>query len=179
MKSCHSKILRKEVFDDYRHFLSMNHRYHTTKKHIFNGKEYTRLKTWRMTPLLWKLKYNKNHQGMQFVYVSYMKWFEFLFYGFIWQYFITIFVIYFTLHQGNEGINNGISWGMRCYPTQLMKFPSYEEIKIDLLFDTMHIRKNVTKTLWKMIDGKRDKEKKFKICFDIQESNHVMQGVIW
>ena len=42
------------------------------KKHIFNGKEETGLKPQRMTPHLWKLEYNINHQGMQFVYVSYM-----------------------------------------------------------------------------------------------------------
>ena len=33
-----SKSLRKEVFDEYRNFLSKNHRYRTTKKNIFNGK---------------------------------------------------------------------------------------------------------------------------------------------
>ena len=38
IKSHHSKNLRKEVFDEYRHFLSKNHRYRTTEKHIFNGK---------------------------------------------------------------------------------------------------------------------------------------------
>jgi hypothetical protein len=42
----------------------------------------------------------------------------------------------------------------------------------------MHIRKNVTETLWKIIDGIRDKEKFVKICNDIQEANHAMQSVI-
>ena len=34
IKSRRSKSLRKEVFDEYRHFLSKNHRYRTTKKKI-------------------------------------------------------------------------------------------------------------------------------------------------
>ena len=38
IKSHHSKSLRKEVFDEYRHFLSKNHRYRTTKKNISDGK---------------------------------------------------------------------------------------------------------------------------------------------
>jgi hypothetical protein len=42
----------------------------------------------------------------------------------------------------------------------------------------MHIRKNVTKTLWRIIDGRRDKEKIVKICNDIQEANHEMKSVI-
>ena len=32
IKSRHSKSLRKEVFDDYRNFLSKNHRYRETEK---------------------------------------------------------------------------------------------------------------------------------------------------
>ena len=38
IKSRRSKSLRKEVFDEYRHFLSKNHRYKTTERNIFNGK---------------------------------------------------------------------------------------------------------------------------------------------
>jgi hypothetical protein len=55
-----------------------------------------------------------------------------------------------------------------------MRFPYYEELKIDHLFDTIHIGKNVTKTLWRIIYGRRDKEKIVKICTDIQEANHAM-----
>jgi hypothetical protein len=44
MKSHCSRSLGKEVFDEYRHFLSKNHRYRSTKKHLFNGKEETGLK---------------------------------------------------------------------------------------------------------------------------------------
>jgi hypothetical protein len=76
MKSRRSRSLGKEVFDEYRHFLSKNHRYRSTEKHIFNGKEENGLKPWRMTPRLWKLQYNRNRQGIldQIVYhVSYMK----------------------------------------------------------------------------------------------------------
>ena len=38
IKSCRSKSLRTEVFDEYRHFFSKNHRYRTTEINIFNGK---------------------------------------------------------------------------------------------------------------------------------------------
>jgi hypothetical protein len=95
---------------------------------------------------------------------------------FILPYLIIIFVIFFMLHEGHhhEGINNGLPQGMKCYPTQFMRFPYYEEMKIAHLFDTMHIGKNVTETLWQIIDGRRDKEKIIKICTNIQEDNHAM-----
>ena len=85
------------------------------------------------------------------------------------------------LHEGHnhhEGINNGLPQGMKCYPSQFMRFPYYEELKITHLFDTMHIGKNVTETLWRIIDGRRDKEKIVKICTEIQEANHEMRSVI-
>ena len=41
IKSRLSKSLGKEVVDEYRHFLSKNHRYRTTKIHLFNGKKET------------------------------------------------------------------------------------------------------------------------------------------
>ena len=53
----------EEVFDEYSHFLCKNDRYQTTDKHVFNGKQETALKPQRMTPHLWKLKYNRNCQG--------------------------------------------------------------------------------------------------------------------
>ena len=63
IKSHHSKSLRKEVFEEYRNFLSKNHRYRT-EKNIFNGKQETALKPWRITPHLWKMQYNRNrHHG--------------------------------------------------------------------------------------------------------------------
>jgi hypothetical protein len=43
----------------------------------------------------------------------------------------------------------------------------------------MHIRKNVTETLWRIIDGRRDNFFFVKICNDIREANHAMQSVIW
>ena len=70
IKSRRSKNLGNEVFYEYRHFLSKNRRYCTIEKHIFNGKEETGLKPRRMTPHLWRLEYNRNHQGTQFLYVS-------------------------------------------------------------------------------------------------------------
>jgi hypothetical protein len=67
---------------------------------------------------------------------------------------------------------------MKSYPSQFIKFPYYQDLKIAHLFDTVHIGKNVTETLWRIIDGRRDKEKVIKICSDIQEANHVMQSGI-
>ena len=75
-KSWRLKSLGKEVFDEYRHFLSNNQRYRSTKKHTFNGKEKTTLKTQRMTPHLWKLQYNRNHQVGTYE-SSYMKCYVF------------------------------------------------------------------------------------------------------
>jgi hypothetical protein len=96
---------------------------------------------------------------------------------FILPYLIIIFMISFMLHEGHNhhaSINNGLPRGMKCYPTQFMRLLYYEELKITHLFDTMHIRKNVTETLWRIIDGRRDKEKIVKICTNIQEANHAM-----
>ena len=72
IKSHCSKSLRKEVFDEYRNFLSKNHMYQTTDKHLFNGKQEAALKLQTMTPHLWKLEYNRNHQCMQIIYVAYI-----------------------------------------------------------------------------------------------------------
>jgi hypothetical protein len=82
------------------------------------------------------------------------------------------------LHLGHEGINNVLPQGMKSCPTQFMRFPYYQDLKIVHLFDTMDIGNNLTKTLWQIIDSRRDKEKIFKICSDIQEANHAMQSGI-
>jgi hypothetical protein len=94
---------------------------------------------------------------------------------FILPYFIIIVVIYFMLHQGlhHEGINNGFPQGMKLYPIQFMRFPYYEEIKITHLFDTMHIENNVIETLWRIIDGRRDKEKLSKFVLTLKKT--IMQ----
>ena len=42
----------------------------------------------------------------------------------------------------------------------------------------MHIGKNITKLLWRILDGRTDKERIGKICCDIRESNHALQSVI-
>ena len=67
---------------------------------------------------------------------------------------------------------------MKRYPVQFSTLPYYECLEIVHLFDTMHIGKNVTKTLWRILDGRSDKEKIVKICSDIQEANHAMKNVI-
>ena len=46
------------------------------------------------------------------------------------------------------------------------------------LFDTMHIGKNVNETLWKIFDGRHDKEKIAKICRDILDFNHAMINIV-
>ena len=63
---------------------------------------------------------------------------------------------------------------MKSYPIQFSRSPYYEHLQIARFFDTMHIGKNVTKTLWRILDGRSDKEKIVKICIDIQEANHAM-----
>ena len=42
----------------------------------------------------------------------------------------------------------------------------------------MHIGKNVTKTLWRLLEIRREKDKIVKACKDIQEGNHAMKDVI-
>ena len=66
---------------------------------------------------------------------------------------------------------------MKIYPKQFTRLPSYDHLRIYHLFDTMHIRKNVSETLWRILDLS-DKEKIVKICNDIKESNHAMKYVI-
>jgi hypothetical protein len=42
----------------------------------------------------------------------------------------------------------------------------------------MHIGKNITKLLWRILDGRTDKGRFGKICCDIREANHTLQSVI-
>ena len=42
----------------------------------------------------------------------------------------------------------------------------------------MNIRKNVAETLYRILDGRSEKEKIVKICNDIEESNHAMKYAI-
>ena len=65
---------------------------------------------------------------------------------------------------------------MKIYPKQLYRIPYYEHLEIVRLFDTIHIGKNITDTVWKILDGRREKEKNVKICNDI-EANDEMQSV--
>ena len=61
----------------------------------------------------------------------------------------------------------------RCHPISY-----YEHLHITHLFDTMHIRKNVTETLWWLLELRREKDKFVKACKDIQERNHAMKYII-
>ena len=67
---------------------------------------------------------------------------------------------------------------MKSYPIQFSRLPYYEHPQIAHLFDTMHIGKNVTKTLWRLLELRREKNKNFKYCKEIQEGNHAMKDVI-
>ena len=67
---------------------------------------------------------------------------------------------------------------MKSYPKQFSRLPYYEPLQIAHLFDTMHIGKNVTETLWRILDGESEKERIVKICNDIQEANHAIKDVI-
>ena len=58
IKYHHSRGLGKEVFDEYRHFLSKNQRYPTPKKDLFNEKEETGVRQQRMKTCVWNLQYN-------------------------------------------------------------------------------------------------------------------------
>ena len=42
----------------------------------------------------------------------------------------------------------------------------------------MNIGRNVTETLWRILDGRSEKERIVKICKDIQEGNHAMKDII-
>ena len=64
------------------------------------------------------------------------------------------------VRRDHEGIN-GLPRGMKSYPKQFSRFPYY-----------------VAETLWRILDGRSEKEKMVKICNDIQEANHAMKDVI-
>ena len=67
---------------------------------------------------------------------------------------------------------------MKSYPIQFRWLPYYDHLQIAHLFDTMHIGKNVTETLWGLLELRREKDKVVKSCKDIEESNHAMKYVI-
>ena len=66
---------------------------------------------------------------------------------------------------------------MKNYPIQFSRLPYFEHLQIAHLFDTMHIGKNVTETLWRLL-VLSEKDKIVKVCKDIQEGNHAMKYVI-
>ena len=70
------------------------------------------------------------------------------------------------IHDGrrdHEGIN-GLPRGIKSYHKQFSRFPYYDLLQIAHLFDTMHIKKNVTETLWQILDGRSEKEKMSKFA---------------
>ena len=81
------------------------------------------------------------------------------------------------VHHDHESIN-GLPQGMKSYPIQFSMLPYYEHLQIAHLFDMMHIGKNVTETLWKLLEIRMEKDKVVKYCKDIQERNHAMKDFI-
>ena len=73
---------------------------------------------------------------------------------------------------------NGLPRGMKIYPIQFNRLPYYEHLQIDHLFNIMHIGKNVIEMIWRILDGRTNKDKIGKICTDIAETNHALQSVI-
>ena len=78
--------------------------------------------------------------------------------------------------EGRQGSTDNLPKGLKSYPRQFSRLPYYEHLQIVHLFDSMHIGKNIIETLWKILDGRRDKEKIVKICNDIHESNHALKN---
>jgi hypothetical protein len=46
---------------------------------------------------------------------------------------------------------------MKSYPIQFSRLSYYKHLQIVHLFDTMHIGKNITELLWRILDGRTDK----------------------
>ena len=110
------------------------------KKYLFNWKEETSSRPWRMTPHLWKLEYDQlNHQGNLHFVVWSLK--------FIFWYYILFSNDVIDAHKGHQGINDQLSKRIKSYPTQFSRLPYYKDISIMHLFDAMHIGKNVREKL--------------------------------
>ena len=73
---------------------------------------------------------------------------------------------------------NGLPQGMNIYPIQFSRLPYYEHLQISHFFDTIHIGKNVTEMIWRILDGRTGNDKIGKFCSDVAKSNHALQSVI-
>ena len=158
------------MFDEHRHFLHKNHNYKIVKKYLFNGKEETTSNPQRMTPHMSKLEYNRmNHQGNGIPSdVGFCMKFKF-------GYCLLFTNDIIDVHEGCQGIDEKLPKGLKNYPIQSSRLMYYEYLPIMHLFNAMHIGKNVRETLWKILDGRHDKEKLVKIFNDIDESNHALK----
>ena len=142
------------MFDENRNFL-----FKSAKKHIFNGKEETTSKPQRMTHHLWQLKYNRvwgnvsppNGLCLEIIYFNCVL--------------LAKYVI--DDHEGCQGITDYLPKGLKFYSREFSRLPYHENIGI-----------NVTKTWWKIFDGRFDKEKLAKIYRDIRDSNHAMKNIV-
>ena len=132
MKSCHSKSLGKQVFDEYRHFLHKNHKHWIAKKHIFNGKEEKTSKPWRMTPHVLKLEYNRmNHWGnVTPSDVGFLMKFKF-------GYCLLFTNAIIDVREGCQGINEQLSKGLKSYPRQFSRLLYYKNLPIVDLLDAL------------------------------------------
>ena len=80
--------------------------------------------------------------------------------------------------EGHQGINDQLPRGIKSYPIEFSRLPYYKDLSIMHLFDAIHIGKNVIEILWKILDGRCDRDKITKICTDIHESNHALKDFI-
>ena len=111
-----------------------------------------------MTPGLWKLAYNKiNRQGNVIPFDGFC-------FKFIFWYCVLFTDDVIDACEGRQGINDHLPRGMKSYPTQFSRLLYYKDLLMVHLFDAMHIGKNVIETLWKILDGRCDKEFFSKIC---------------
>ena len=118
MKSHHSKSLRKKEFDENRHFLHIYHKFWSTQKNIFNGKEETTSKAQRMTPHLWHLEHNRiwviiappNGLCLEIIY------------------FDCVLLANYVIddHKCHQGITDHLPKGLKCYPEEFCRLPYYK-----------------------------------------------------
>ena len=115
-----------------------------------------------MTPHLWKLAYNKiNCRGNVIPSDGFC-------FKFIFRYCVLFTDDVIDACECHQGINNQLPKGLKIYPMQFTRLPYYKQLPLVHLFNPMHIGKNVTETLWKILDGRRDKDQIVKSCSGIE-----------
>ena len=122
------------------------HKYQSAKKHLFNEKEETTSKPWRMKPHLWKLEYNRiwgnvtlpNGLCLEIIYFDCVL--------------LADYVI--DDHEVHQSITDQLPKGLKCYPKEFSRLPYYKQLQILHLFDTMHIGKKYSRDTMEIIGWK-------------------------